>query len=92
MLCFCLLFPALLPPHMRPAANNQPPSVNKPLTSPKGQIFTYDLPKEELDFSAEPWDPDYSYNTPEGSGDEVKLPADSGTVPTTGKRSFVDSF
>ncbi|XP_070783309.1 circularly permutated Ras protein 1-like isoform X1 [Enoplosus armatus] len=64
---------ALLPPHMRPAANSQPlPSPNT-----NSQTFTYDLPKSEPDLNAQPWDPNYSYTTPEGTGVQVKLPAES---------------
>ncbi|XP_047465520.1 circularly permutated Ras protein 1-like isoform X2 [Mugil cephalus] len=74
---------ALLPPHMKSAASGQPPPVNQPLTSPSSQIFTYDLPKEDPDLNAHPWDLNYSYNTPEGSGDEVKLQPDSGIVPAS---------
>ena len=78
---------ALLPPHMRPAANSSSPSYNRPLASPttSHQIFTYDEPKTEPDFNKQPLDP-YSYNTPEGSGGEVKLPADTGFVSTSGNR------
>ncbi|XP_076616381.1 circularly permutated Ras protein 1-like isoform X1 [Chaetodon auriga] len=68
---------ALLPPHMRPAANSQPlPSPNT-----NTQTFTYDLPKDEPDLNLQPWDPDYSYTTPEGTGVQVKLPADASRVP-----------
>ncbi|XP_072229733.1 circularly permutated Ras protein 1-like [Leuresthes tenuis] len=75
---------ALLPPHMRPAANSSSPSYNRPLASPttSHQIFTYDEPKTQPDFIKQPLDP-YSYNTPEGSGGEVKLPADTGFVSTS---------
>ncbi|XP_073346288.1 circularly permutated Ras protein 1-like [Pagrus major] len=57
---------ALLPPHMRPAAN--------------GQTFTYDLPKDEPDLNTQPGDPNYSYTAPEGTGVQVKLPADNSGV------------
>ncbi|XP_036936593.1 circularly permutated Ras protein 1-like [Acanthopagrus latus] len=67
---------ALLPPHMKPAANSLP------LLSPNttGQTFTYDLPKDEPDLNTESWDPDYSYTLPEGTGLHVKLPADNSVV------------
>ncbi|XP_029978556.1 circularly permutated Ras protein 1-like [Sphaeramia orbicularis] len=70
---------ALLPPHMRPAANSQSPPYSEPLTSSNtnNHMFTYDLPQNEPDLTAQPWDPNYSYNIPEGSGGEVKLPADT---------------
>ncbi|XP_070707900.1 circularly permutated Ras protein 1-like isoform X2 [Pempheris klunzingeri] len=67
---------ALLPPHMRPAANSQPPSSS----NTNSQTFTYDLPKSEPDLNEPPWDPNYSYTTPEGTGGQVKLPADANTV------------
>ncbi|KAM4524602.1 circularly permutated Ras protein 1-like isoform 2-T2 [Odontesthes bonariensis] len=75
---------ALLPPHMRPAANSSSPSYDQPLASSttSHQIFTNDEPKTEPDFNKQPLDP-YSYNTPGGSGGEVKLPADTGFVSTS---------
>ncbi|GLD57522.1 circularly permutated Ras protein 1-like protein [Lates japonicus] len=69
---------ALLPPHMRPAASSQSDPYSQPLNS--SQTLTYDLPKSEPDLNAHPWDPNYSYSTPEGTGGEVKLPADSNNV------------
>ncbi|XP_018520033.1 LOW QUALITY PROTEIN: circularly permutated Ras protein 1-like [Lates calcarifer] len=69
---------ALLPPHMRPAASSQSDPYSQPLNS--SQTFTYDLPKSEPDLNAHPWDPNYSYSTPEGTGGEVTLPADSTNV------------
>ncbi|XP_035796852.2 circularly permutated Ras protein 1-like isoform X2 [Amphiprion ocellaris] len=75
---------ALLPPHMRPAGNSQSPSHNQALThNTISQMFTYDLPKDEVDLNAKAYDPNYSYNTPEGNGGQVNLPADIGTLPTT---------
>lgn len=75
---------ALLPPHMRPAGNSQPPSHNQPLAhNTISQMFTYDLPKDEVDLNAKAYDPNYSYNIPEGTGGEVKLPTDVGTLPAT---------
>ncbi|KAM3859569.1 uncharacterized protein ACN63O_016103 [Diretmus argenteus] len=70
----------LLPPHMRAAANSQSPPYSQPL--PYSNIFNYDLPKEEPDINVHPWDPNYSYSIPEGSGGEVKRPnATSNSVP-----------
>lgn len=77
---------ALLPPHMRPSANSQPlPSPNN-----NSQTFTYDLPKSEPDSNEQPWDPNYSYKTPEGTGVQMKLPAEtrSMTAQTTGEGFF----
>nr|XP_046232994.1 circularly permutated Ras protein 1-like [Scatophagus argus] len=69
---------ALLPPHMRPTANRQPlPSPNA-----NSQTFTYDLPKSEPNLDTQSWDPNYSYTTPEGTGGQLKLPADASTLPT----------
>ncbi|XP_030255232.1 circularly permutated Ras protein 1-like [Sparus aurata] len=67
---------ALLPPHMKPAANSLP------LLSPNatGQTFTYDLPKDEPDLNTQSWDPNYSYTLPEGTGVQVKLPAGNSGV------------
>lgn len=48
--------------------------------------FTYDFPRKELGFDAQPWDPNYTYNIPEGTGGEVSLPADPAVVPSPGKR------
>ncbi|XP_047183833.1 circularly permutated Ras protein 1 isoform X2 [Scophthalmus maximus] len=70
---------ALLPPHMKPAANSQSPPYSQPFNN--SQTFTYDLPNNEPDLNAHPWDPNYSYSTPEGSGGEVKLLADTRNVP-----------
>ncbi|CAK6964128.1 circularly permutated Ras protein 1-like isoform X1 [Scomber scombrus] len=74
---------ALLPPHMRPAANSQSPPYSQPLpsTNTNNQIFTYDLPKAEPDLNANPGDPNYSYSIPECNGGEVNLPADTSRVP-----------
>ncbi|XP_039991541.1 circularly permutated Ras protein 1-like [Xiphias gladius] len=69
---------ALLPPHMRPAANSHSFSYSQPLDC---QTFTYDLPKNEPDLDAHSWDPHYSYSTPEGNGGLVKLPTDASNVP-----------
>ncbi|KAK2820220.1 hypothetical protein Q5P01_023179 [Channa striata] len=66
---------ALLPPHMRPAANSQASSYSSPLETK--QIFTYDLPVKEPDSNAHPWDPNYSHRTTETTCGEVKLPADT---------------
>uniref|UniRef100_UPI0037E8F33F circularly permutated Ras protein 1-like isoform X2 n=1 Tax=Semicossyphus pulcher TaxID=241346 RepID=UPI0037E8F33F len=73
---------ALLPPHMRPAANSPSPpsSQTPPSTNPGSHKFTYDLPRSEPDLNAQPWDPNYSYTTPEGTGVQVKLPADTSSV------------
>ncbi|XP_042363995.1 circularly permutated Ras protein 1-like isoform X2 [Plectropomus leopardus] len=70
---------ALLPPHMKPAANSKYPPYSEPLSSSStnSQKFTYDIPKDEPDLNACPWDPNYSYTAPEGTGGEVKLPADT---------------
>lgn len=80
---------------MRPAANTQTPPYSQPLPShnTNNQVFTYDLPKDEPDLNAHPWDPnstDYSYSIPEGTGGEVNLPADT-SVPgqTLGKQTTV---
>lgn len=79
--CSTLLYPALLPPHMKPAANSQPVSS----LNTTSQTFVYDLPKSEPDLNMQPWDPNYSYTEPEGTGLPVKLPADTNSV-TLGKR------
>ncbi|XP_044035573.1 circularly permutated Ras protein 1-like isoform X2 [Siniperca chuatsi] len=71
---------ALLPPHMRPAANSQSPCQPLPSPNTNSQTFTYDLPKSEPDLNAQPWDPNYSYTTPEGTGVQLKLPADTSSV------------
>ncbi|XP_028423636.1 circularly permutated Ras protein 1-like isoform X2 [Perca flavescens] len=73
---------ALLPPHMRPATRSQSLPYSQPLPSSNtnSQTFTYDLPKDEPDLNAHPWDPNYSYTTPEGTGCKVKLPADTSSV------------
>lgn len=84
-----LFHTALLPPHMKPAANRQSPPYSQPLPSSNtnNQIFTYDLPKDQPDLNAQPWDPNYSYSIPEGTGGEVNLPAVTSSVPgqTSGK-------
>ncbi|XP_054455473.1 circularly permutated Ras protein 1-like [Anoplopoma fimbria] len=69
---------ALLPPHMRSSANSQSPPYSQPLVSSNtsSQTFTYDLPNEP-DLKVRPWDPNYSYATPEGTGVAVKLPAET---------------
>ncbi|KAM9837689.1 circularly permutated Ras protein 1 [Aulostomus maculatus] len=64
---------ALLPPHMRPAASHLSTPHNQPVSSPNTQTLTYDLPKNEPDLDEHPWDPNYSYNIPEGSGGEVNV-------------------
>ncbi|XP_032357698.1 circularly permutated Ras protein 1 isoform X1 [Etheostoma spectabile] len=73
---------ALLPPHMRPETRSQSHPYSQPLHSSNtnSQTCTYDLPKDECDLNAHPWDPNYSYTTPEGTGCEVKLPADTSSV------------
>ncbi|XP_071319758.1 circularly permutated Ras protein 1-like isoform X2 [Trachinotus anak] len=71
---------ALLPPHMRPAASSQSSAYSQPLDS--SQTFTYDLPNNEPDLNAHPWDANYSYSTPEGTGGEVNLPANTSNVPS----------
>lgn len=73
---------ALLPPHMKPAANTKSPPFSQPLpsSSTNSQSFTYDVPDNEPDLNAHPWDPNYSYTAPEGTGGEVKLPADTNSV------------
>uniref|UniRef100_UPI003AACD8FA circularly permutated Ras protein 1-like isoform X2 n=1 Tax=Centroberyx gerrardi TaxID=166262 RepID=UPI003AACD8FA len=76
---------ALLPPHMRPAAKSPPYSQPLPSSDTNSQTFNYDLPKEEPDMNADPWDPNYSYNIPEGSGGEVKLPVDTSDSVSTQK-------
>lgn len=82
------LYPALLPPHMRSTAAGQSSSHKQPLPLPdtNSENFTYDLPKDEPDLSQHPWDPNYSYSTPEGTGGEVNLPTVTGAVPAQGKR------
>lgn len=63
---------ALLPPHMRPSAGSQPlPSPNK-----NSHTFAYDLPESEPDFTDQPWEPNYSYNVPEGTGVQMRLPVE----------------
>ncbi|XP_028263888.1 circularly permutated Ras protein 1-like isoform X2 [Parambassis ranga] len=74
---------ALLPPHIRSAGAGQSSSHKQPLPLPdtNSENFTYDLPKDEPDLNQHPWDPNYSYSTPEGTGGEVKLPTVTGAVP-----------
>ncbi|XP_062269648.1 circularly permutated Ras protein 1-like isoform X1 [Platichthys flesus] len=69
---------ALLPPHMKPADNSQSPPISQPLNS--NQTFVYDLPIKEPYLHTQPWDPNYSYSIPEGTGGEVKLPENTTTV------------
>ncbi|XP_071393186.1 circularly permutated Ras protein 1-like isoform X2 [Centroberyx affinis] len=76
---------ALLPPHMRPAAKSPPYSQPLPSSDTNSQTFNYDLPKEEPDMNTDPWDPNYSYSIPEGSGGEVKLPVDTSNSVSTQK-------
>ncbi|XP_070304407.1 circularly permutated Ras protein 1 isoform X2 [Salvelinus sp. IW2-2015] len=72
---------ALLPPFMR----SQSPACVQPIPGPpsllpsNSQRLTYDLPKKEPDIGSHPWDPDYSYNIPEGSGEEMKHPNTTGS-------------
>lgn len=57
---------ALLPPHMRqsaPASKPRPASYSEPSTS----STKYDVPQNEPDLNCQPWDPNYTYNTPESS-------------------------
>ncbi|KAI3365620.1 hypothetical protein L3Q82_010706, partial [Scortum barcoo] len=68
---------ALLPPHMRPGGNSPPYSQPFNSSNTNSQTFTYDLPKSEPDLTVDPRDLDYSYSTPEGTGTQVKLPADA---------------
>ncbi|CDQ58698.1 unnamed protein product [Oncorhynchus mykiss] len=73
--------PALLPPFMR----SQSPACVQPIPGPpsllpsNSQRLPYDLPKKEPDIGSHPWDPDYSYNIPEGSGEEMKHPNTTGS-------------
>lgn len=64
---------ALLPPHMKPAANSQAP----PGSTAGSQTVTYDNPNSQPDFDELPWEPYYSNKIPEGAGVPAKLPADS---------------
>ncbi|CAB1312318.1 unnamed protein product [Coregonus sp. 'balchen'] len=63
---------------------SQSPAYIQPIPGPpsllpsNSQRLTYDLPKEEPDIGSYPWDPDYSYNIPEGSGEEIKHPNTTG--------------
>ncbi|XP_036802362.1 circularly permutated Ras protein 1 isoform X1 [Oncorhynchus mykiss] len=72
---------ALLPPFMR----SQSPACVQPIPGPpsllpsNSQRLPYDLPKKEPDIGSHPWDPDYSYNIPEGSGEEMKHPNTTGS-------------
>lgn len=76
---------------MRPATRSQSLPYSQPLPSSNtnSQTFTYDLPNDEPDLNSHPWDPNYSYTTPEGTGCKVKLPADTSSVSTqtSGKRT-----
>lgn len=96
ILSLLFVYPALLPPHMRPSANRQSPSDSKPLPSPNinSQTFTYDTAEKEPDLNTQPWDPNYSYTTPEGTGAPVNLPADTCVSPqATGTKSpFCQQF
>lgn len=74
----------------------KPAAKSKPLHSPNtnSQTFTYSLPKSEPDLDADPWDQNYSYATPEGTGVQMKLPADTNSVSAqpSGKRTlFLDT-
>lgn len=64
------------------------PAVTSPSPNANSHTFTYDIPQSESDLNEQPWDPEYSYNTPEGTGGKVKLPADItfASVQTSGKR------
>ncbi|XP_075890627.1 uncharacterized protein LOC142893693 isoform X2 [Nelusetta ayraudi] len=64
---------ALLPPHMKPAANSQAP----PSSTAGNQTVTYDNLNSQPDFGELPWEPYYSQKIPEGAGVPAKLPADS---------------
>ncbi|XP_068610799.1 circularly permutated Ras protein 1-like [Brachionichthys hirsutus] len=68
---------ALLPPNMRPAAAQTSPSAS---TDSQKLTGTHDLPKSEPDWNLQPWDPDYSYTLPEGTGAQQKPPADTSSV------------
>lgn len=73
---------------MRPAASSHSPPYSQPLDS--SQIFTYDLPVPEPDLNAQSRDPNYSYSTPEGTGVEVKLPANTNMSNLTpGEKTFL---
>lgn len=75
---------ALLPPHKKPAANTvfyiTPNNINN-------HPHKYDEPKQEPDTNRNLPHPSYSHTVPEGSGGEVKLPADAGPVSTSGKKT-----
>ncbi|XP_041671942.1 circularly permutated Ras protein 1-like isoform X2 [Cheilinus undulatus] len=73
---------ALLPPHMRPPANSQSPPYSEPFNSSitNNQTFSYDLPEAEPDLNAQPWDPDYSYTAPEGTGAPVRLLTENSNI------------
>lgn len=55
------------------------PAADLPLDNT--EILTYDLLENKQDLNDHPQDPNYSYCTPEGTGGEVKLPADPSNVP-----------
>nr|XP_020493212.1 circularly permutated Ras protein 1-like [Labrus bergylta] len=73
---------ALIPSHMRPPPNSEPSPDSQPLpaSNTSSQVFTYDLPEDEPDLNAQPWDPNYSYTTPEGTGLPVKLPMENSSI------------
>ncbi|KAM3592223.1 uncharacterized protein V6R79_014993 [Siganus canaliculatus] len=67
---------ALLPPKIKPAANSHP----LPSSNANTQESTYDQPRSEPDSNIDPYDPNYSYTVPEGTGLPVKLPAGSSST------------
>lgn len=73
------------------AASSSPPLSS---SNDDSQTFTYDLPETESDINMQPWDPDYSYTHPEGTGLQVKLPADIGSMSaqTKGKQMIFFLF
>ncbi|KAG7492115.1 hypothetical protein MATL_G00010870 [Megalops atlanticus] len=104
---------ALLPPPMRAQLDKLTPPT--PVSQPQKGLFsnsnsshsqelelTYDLPREEPEIEEHPFDPDYSYSIPEGTGLELrhpgqvgnsKLPLKTGAAPPLPPRpSFMKRF
>ncbi|KAJ8364264.1 hypothetical protein SKAU_G00130950 [Synaphobranchus kaupii] len=74
---------ALMPPTMRAQLDNHcpPAPASQPRKDPnsnsQGQGMIYDLPKEEPETGEHPFDPEYLYNIPKGSGVELRHAANS---------------
>lgn len=73
LLCF---YPALLPPHMKPA-----PNIQAPLSSSAGsQAVTYDNPNSEPNVSGPPWELYNFKKIPEGTVVPARQPPESSSA------------